>query len=230
MNSELIQLQGRENDTHKGPSLGILAIVYIVLFLAGILSMVIFTHGASLPMPYAPAELSRNYYLQFPGALRVNAWLQFGSSIPLGIFTAAVTSRLKFLGVNTSGVNIALFGGIGASLFLGISGLLTWVQSQPGISNEISSMRVVQLFGFISGGVAHVALFGLLVAGVSVTAWFHRLIPAWLFWFGMITAVCADLSTLSMIFPGFSIFIPLGRFPGFIWMILVGFKLPVSIK
>ncbi|HEY4156417.1 MAG TPA: hypothetical protein VGM24_13340 [Puia sp.] len=228
MNKEWIQAP--LNGTHKGPPLGMLAIVYVVLFAVSTVIMPILTHGAPMPMPYGPAELSRHYYLQFPDALRINAWLQFGSIIPLGIFTAAITSRLKFLGINASGVNIALFGGIGASLFLGFSGLASWVQSQPGISNDIGSMRVVQLSGFFCGGVAHVVLFGLLLAGVSVTARFRGLISSGLFWFGMITAAFAELSSLSIIFPILSIFIPLGRYPGFIWMIIVGFKLPLSVK
>ncbi len=230
MNKETIKLPDQRNLIHKGPSLGILAVVYVLLFAAGIISTLLLTHGAPFPMPYGSVELSRNYYLQFPDALRFASLLEFGSCIPLGIFTAGITSRLKFLGINASGVNIALFGGFAASLFLGISGLSSWILSQPGIANEAGTMRSIQLFGFITGGVAHVALFGLLLAGVSVTAWFRKLIPGWLFGIGMLTAACAELSTLSMINPALSFFIPLGRFPGFIWMIIIGFKLPVSLN
>jgi hypothetical protein len=216
--------------THKGPSLGALALVYVMLFAASLLAMILLTHAAPMPMPFGDASSSRLYYLQFPDALRINAFLQFGSCIPLGIFTASMTSRLKFLGLNNSGVQIALFGGMAASIFLVISSVSSWVQSQPGISNDIGTMRVVQLLGFITGGMAHVAFFGLLLAGTSITARFAKLIPAWLFWLGMITAIFAELCTLSMVFPAFSVLIPLGRFPGFIWMIIIGFKLPVVRK
>jgi hypothetical protein len=170
----------------------------------------------------------RAYYLQFSELERFDAMLQFGSAVPLGIFTAAITSRLKFHGVNASGVNIALYGGIAASLFIAISGLSGWVLSQLSALKETEAIHGFQLLDFITGGVAHVVTLGLLIAGVSVTAAFTKLIPRWMVWLGLASAACCELSVLSMFFPAFYLFIPLGRFPGFIWMIAVGFTLPAS--
>jgi hypothetical protein len=36
---------------------------------------------------------------------------EFGSAIPLGLFTATAVSQLQFLGVRAAGTSIALFGG-----------------------------------------------------------------------------------------------------------------------
>ena len=218
---------------HHGPSPGITAIVYTLLFIAGIAATMVITNGASFPIPYGPIETSQKYYLQFADAVRVNSFLLFGSAIPLGIYTAAVTSRLKFLGVSATGVSISLFGGIASSVFLAISGLCAWVLSQPGIANNISTMHAFQLLGFAAGGVAHVVTLGLLIAGTSVTSLFGNYIPKWLAWTGLILAAISELSTLSLLFPQLSMLLPV-RFPAFIWLIGAGFTMvkgkPIDFK
>lgn len=209
---------------HHGPHPGIVAIVYTLLFIAGIAVSIIMTHGAPFPLPYGPLEISQKYYQQFANAVNINSFLLFGSAIPLGIYTAAVTSRLKFLGVNVTGVSIALFGGIASSVFLAISGLSAWVLSQPGIADNLNTMHAVQLLGFAAGGVAHIVTLGLLIAGVSVTSLFGGYIPKWLAGAGLVLAAISELSALSLIFPQLSLLLPV-RFPVFLWMIGAGFTM-----
>jgi hypothetical protein len=67
---------------------------------------------------------------------------------------------------------------------------------------------------------------GLLTAGVSVTAGIMCVLPRWLVVFGLVLAVAAELSWLHMAFPQLLFLIPLVRFPGFVWLIAVGFLLP----
>jgi hypothetical protein len=71
-------------------------------------------------------------------------------------------------------------------------------------------------------------MFGLLAAGVTITGYFAGLLPRWLFIVGMIVAVAGELSSLSLItFPA-TFFIPITRFGGFVWLILMGLQLPKS--
>src|SRR5947207_15987495 len=100
---------------HYGPHPGIVALVFMLLFVASLLIIKIMTNSAPFPIPYGPVETSKRYFIQFAQAVRIGSFFQFGAAIPLGIFTAAVTSRLKFLGVTVTGVSIALFGGIASS-------------------------------------------------------------------------------------------------------------------
>jgi hypothetical protein len=44
----------------------------------------------------------------------------------------------------------------------------------------------------------------------------------------LILAACGELSWLSLEIPGAAFLIPLTRFPGFVWMIAVGFTLPAA--
>jgi hypothetical protein len=215
---------------HRGPSPGIVATVFVLVFIAGFGVTGIMTQGVPFPVPFGELETSQKYYIQFANAVRINSFLQFGAAIPLGIFTAAVTSRLKFLGVTATGINIALFGGIASALFLALSGLAGWVLSQPGIANDVSTMHAVQLLGFAAGGVAHVATMGLLLAGVSVTSLFGKYTPKWLAWMGLILAAISELSTLGLILPQAFILLPFARFPSFIWLIGTGFAMSKNYK
>ncbi|HEV3252727.1 MAG TPA: hypothetical protein VGZ71_17335, partial [Puia sp.] len=160
-----------------------------------------------------------------PYAIRMNSFFQFVSAIPLGLFAAAATSRLSFLGVRVTGVNIAFFGGITASILFMFSGLCSWVLSQPGISHDLNLMHAIQILGFGCGGVAFTAALGLLMAGVSIPCLLGDYSPKWVAWLGLILAGMAELSTFGLIIPQATWLLPMVRFPSFIWMIGMGFTL-----
>jgi hypothetical protein len=69
---------------------------------------------------------------------------------------------------------------------------------------------------------------GLLIAGISVTSWFLKALPKWVCIAGIVLAVIGEFSFLSLAFPKLVFLIPLTRFPGFIWLIIVGFRMPVT--
>jgi len=98
------------------------------------------------------------------------------------------------------------------------------------MTDDLSTLRALQLFGFAAGGPGHVATLGLMMAGISVPAAFAKLMPRWVTWFGVILAVVAELSTLTLIFEPMAVLIPLARFPGFVWLIGTGFTLPSTRK
>jgi hypothetical protein len=210
---------------HRGPHPGIVATVHVVLFMASLVLIIVLTKGNGFPTPYGDLQKTQQAMLQYAQALQINAFLQFGAAIPLGIFTAAVTSRLKFLGVNVTGVNIAFFGGITASLFMTVSSLCTWILAQPGVANDINVMHAIQLLGFATGGNAHVAALGLLMAGIAVPCLFGKYTPKWIAWLGLILAAFAELSAFGLIFYLAEFCLPIARFGFYVWMIATGFTL-----
>src|SRR5882757_6036624 len=101
-----------QSKKHAGPHLGILAILYTLLFNAGLYCVISFTGGPHFPGPWESNETLAAYFQGHATSVRWAAFLQFGAAIPLGIFTATVVSRLHFLGVRAAGACIALFGGL----------------------------------------------------------------------------------------------------------------------
>src|SRR3984893_15863538 len=213
-----------------GPPLLPLAIVHTLLFIASVVSAALLRHGAPFVTPFGDAEAARVFFAANPLAFKVSAFFFFGSAVPLAIYSATVVSRLHYLGVRAAGTNIALFGGFAASGAIAISGLCTWVLSVPEVSASLVATRVLYFMSFLFGGAGFAVAFGLLAAGVSVTSHFARLLPRWLVVLGMVVAVAGELSSLSLIGSPANLAIPVTRFVGFAWLILVGGRLPETLR
>jgi hypothetical protein len=98
--------------------------------------------------------------------VRMAATLQFASAVPLAIPSAALVSRLQFLGFGrVPGTLIALTGGILASGFLVVSAVVQWVLSRPEVAADRVVVRPLADLSFAAGGPAHVVFLGLLIAG-----------------------------------------------------------------
>jgi hypothetical protein len=212
---------------HRGPHLGALAIVFTVLFNLGLSFVISFSADRPhFPGPWEPANTIVTYFRGNTHAVLMCAFFQFGSSIPLGIFTATVVSRLHFIGVRAAGPFIALFGGLGTSCTLAISALMLWVAAYPGIAQDAAIVRALYYIAFAIGGVGYSVPLGLLFAGVSIPAAFMHLFPKWLVVTGIGIGVIGELSWLSLVIPKALFLIPLTRFPGFLWLIAAGFMMP----
>jgi hypothetical protein len=214
------------NNKHAGPNPGVVAIVYTLLFNAGLYFVISFTGGPHFPGPWESSETIAAYFQGHPTAVLICAFLQFGAAIPLGIFTATMVSRLQFLGVRVAGAHIALFGGLMTTFNMAASALVLWVMAYPDIAQDAAVLRALYYLTFAFGGVGFSVPLGLLMAGVCIPAAFFKLLPKWLVVFGLVLAVTGELSALSLVIPKALFLIPLTRFPGFIWLIGAGFALP----
>jgi hypothetical protein len=203
----------------RGPSLILLATVHILVFAAGLVTASVLRHGAPFATPFASAEELRAFLARSPAAVRVGNFFLFGSAIPFGIFAVTVVSRLRFMGVRAAGTNIALLGGLIATIALTLSGSVGWILSVPEVLASAQVVKAISLLNFLFGGVVFAVGFGLLAAGVSVTCYFMRLLPRWLVAFGMLLALTGELSSLSLVAYPANFFIPVTRFFGFIWML-----------
>jgi hypothetical protein len=210
---------------HRGPSLLAVALVYTLLFVASIAGATLMAGGEHFPSPYQAEALSASYFGAHGNAVRFSSFLQFGAAIPLGIFTATVVSRLRFLGVRAAGADIALFGGLVASVMAALAALVIWTLSWPEIG-AASVSHVLHVVSFAIGGPGHVVALGLLIAGVSIAGGLARHLPNWLMWFGIVVAALAELSYFTLILYPAAFLLPAARVLGFAWMITVGVRLP----
>ena len=121
----------------------------------------------------------------------------FGSAVPFGIFAVTIVSRLRFMGVRAAGTNIALLGGLIATIALILSGSVGWILSVPEVSASAQIVKAFNFLNFLMGGVVFAVGFGLLAAGVSVTCYFMRLLTRWLAVFGMFIAITGEALVLQ---------------------------------
>jgi hypothetical protein len=211
---------------HKGPHPGMLASLYTLLFCVGLYPVTALYKLPYWPGPWEPASVIVPYFQTYGTRVLFCLVLQFGAMICLGLFTAVVVSRLHFLGARAAGTYIALLGGflVVADAIAGTMAM--WTMLRPGVIESPSMVLSLYYLGFGLGGPGFSVPMGLLIAGVSVTAAFMKLLPRWVIALGLVLAAAGELSWLHLAFPKLLFLIPLVRFPGFVWLIAVGFLLP----
>jgi hypothetical protein len=216
---------------HAGPNLGIVATVFVFLKVASVFPVSAFGGKPPyFPELNAPAGAVVSYFSTHSMPVLICAFLQFGAAIPLGIFTASIVSRLRFLGVEAAGACIALLGGTMAAMDELFSGAAISVMAQPLVAHSPALVQAFHYLAVALGGPGFTMPFGLLMAGVSITAGYMKLLPRWVVGLGLVLALMGELSWLSMVIPRAGVLIPLARWPGFIWLIAAGFSLPKAKK
>ena len=211
---------------HLGPPLWLLAILYTVLFNAGLYPVTTMAGPDHWPGPWEPANVIVPYFQTHHAAVLACIFLQLGATICLGLFCATIVSQLRFLGVRSAGPFIALFGGF-LTVFNGIAAsMIVWTMIHPDVAAAQSVLVGLYFLAYAFGGPGFSIPMGLLMAGVSVSAGFAKLLPKWIVILGLVLAVAGELSWFHLISPGLLFLVPLVRFPGFIWIIAVGFTLP----
>jgi hypothetical protein len=211
---------------HPGPPLWLLASLYAILFIAGLVPVTALAGLPYWPGPWEPAATITSYFQTHGSRVLACIFLQTGATICLGLFTAVIVSRLHFLGVRAAGSHIALYGGF-LTVFNGIAAsFATWTMIHPSVAQSPSVLLAFYYFAFALGGPGFSIPMGLLMAGVSVTSAFRKLLPNWLVVLGLVLAAAGELSVFYFLDPKLLFLIPLTRFPGFIWIIAVGFAMP----
>ncbi|GDY28838.1 DUF4386 domain-containing protein [Gandjariella thermophila] len=203
-----------------GPPLWVLALAYVALMVAGV------AVSAGVPLPSAPAEAVLTYQRGHAGALRLAAFLQFGSAMPLAIWAATSYRRLRVLGVTAPGTAIGFAGGLLAAGSLALGGLVGWTRAETADVADPALAKLLAQLSFAAGGVGYAVPFALLVAGVSVPALILPLLPRALGWAGMALAVVGVLATGALLTPALDPALPVTRFGGALWLLAVGFLLP----
>jgi len=216
---------------HASPHLGFVALAYVVLKIASVFPVSAFgSKPPWFPALSAPVPEVVAYFSTHALPVLVCAFLQVGAAIPFGIFAASAASRLHFLGANAAGTYIALFGGVMAAINEFSSGAIISVMAQPLVGQEAALLHGLHYLSVMFGGPGFTMPFGLMMAGVSVVAGFMKLLPKWVVVLGVLLAVVGELSWLSMMLPKANFLIPLARWPGFVWLIATGFKLPKNVS
>lgn len=207
----------------RGPNTGIVATVFVLLFVAGLLPVTSLGGLPFFPRPTASAAEMVNFFSHRQAGVLLCAFLQFGSAIPLGIFTTTMIARLKFLGVRAAGLEIALFGGLTTAIGLVVGTSFLWATTYPGISQNADLLHAIYRISFGIEGPGYSVAFGLLAAGISIPAAYSKMLPKWVVILGLFVATAGVLSWFEILSVRLLPLIPLTRFPGFAWIIAAGF-------
>jgi hypothetical protein len=81
-----------------GPPLASLAVTVTALFLAGLIASTALA-GTAFPSPSDPAASILAYFRDHPDAVTASGFFQFAAAVPLAIYAATASSRLRILGI-----------------------------------------------------------------------------------------------------------------------------------
>jgi hypothetical protein len=212
-------------DRTNGPSLVLVASICIVLLVGGV--AVGIGLGGVMPLPYGPVAAVQQYVRTQPLAVHVMAVAIFLSSVPLAIYAATASARLRQLGAAAPAATLALTGGTLAAGASGLAGLIGWTLSRSEISGDTALVRALYLLVFLAGGVGHMVAMGLLIAGLAVPGLMLGLLPRPLVWAGVATAWLCELTALVLIWPLLGPILPVARVLALAWLVLFGARLPL---
>jgi hypothetical protein len=212
-----------DDTMHRSPPLALVAVVFVLLCVASLVTNLVLASSALIPSAYPPLDALQNYYTGAPGAVRLSAFFQFAASIPFAVLVASMVSRVRFHHVTVAGPHIALVGGTAAALFMGLTALAVWTLTHPGFDPAV--LRVTHQFA-IACDVAHAAGLGLFLAGICVPSLAFGLLPRWLSLFGLVLALVAELSVLTLILPIAAILLPLIHIAFWLWLIPAAMMMP----
>jgi hypothetical protein len=198
---------------HKGPSPGIVGAAFGGIFLAGLFPVTIGGKPA-FPAPDEPLTVITAFFEARSSAVLLCAALHFGAAIPLGIFTATVVSRLRFLGVRAAGADIALVGGFLTAFTMMVSSSVLWTMTYPVVAQNAAFLQALFRMQLALGGPGFSLPFGPLLAAVSVTSGFRGTLLRSVMISGLAIAVIGELSWLEILLPQAAISDPAHAFPG----------------
>jgi hypothetical protein len=211
-----------------GPPLALLAVICLGLLFGGLAIGV--GMGGVMPLPYGPVTAVQAYVHAQPVAVQVIATAVFASSVPLAIYAATASTRLRQLGVTAPGATIALTGGTLAAGALGLTGLLAWTLSRPEVGADTALVRALYFLVFLVGGPGHIVALGLLVAGMAVPGLILGLTPRPVAWTGLAIGALCESTTLVLIWPELGVLLPVARVSALLWLVLAGAVMPLRRK
>lgn len=209
----------------RSPALALVASICIGLLFGGLAIGVAI--GGVMPLPYGPVAAVQHYVRAQAVAVQVIAVAVFGSSVPLAIYAAAASARLRQLGAARPAATIALAGGILAASALGLTGLVAWTLSRPEVSSDTALVGALYFLAFLVGGAGHLVALGLLVAGMAVPGLVLGLLPRPLALAGVAIAWLSELTVLVLVWPMLGPILPVARVSALVWLLVAGARLPL---
>lgn len=203
----------------------LLAVVCLVLLFGGLAIGVAL--GGLMPLPYGSVTAVQHYARAQPVAIQVIAAAVFASSVPLAIYAATVSARLRQLGAVRPAATIALTGGTLAAGALALTALLGWTLSRPEVSADTALVRALYFLVFLVGGPGHLVALGLLIAAMAAPGIDDGRLPRPVAGAGLAIAALAELTTLVLVWPRLGVILPIARVSALLWLVVAGATMPL---
>lgn len=201
----------------------VFAVLHCALFIASLIVVPLMAPGTKIPNPFGQDDASRAFFLNASSAIRTSAFLQVLSACCLAGLCAAFAAVQRTIKASPAALFLTLSGGLGGAVLLVFTGLFSWALASPGAVDPGPALHTLQFVPFLLGGPGWAGFFALFLAGVAAAG--RRALPGWLTGFGVFLSIVAGVATLVLLTIWASPCLPIARFLGFVWLILVAILL-----
>jgi hypothetical protein len=205
-----------------------LAFLYAAFLIASFIVVPVLAPGARIPNPFGADDASRTFFLNNPRAIQVSDLLQLASACCFAGMTAALAGLQRIKGAPSVASAMTEVGGMGAAVLLSLAALCSWAIASPGAVYPGPAFHTLQFLPFLFGGPGWAGFFALFLAGVAMGA--KGNVPRWLVAIGYFLSIVAALATLVLVTINASPCLPVARFIGFVWLIVVSILLARTPK
>ncbi|MBS1801947.1 MAG: hypothetical protein JST28_01200 [Acidobacteria bacterium] len=197
----------------------IFAVLHFLFFFASLIAIPILAPGSRIPNPFGNDAGVRAFFLTASSAIRISDFLQLASALCLTVLSPLLSDAFSASRRSKLPSWLTLTGGTGASIMLSLSALISWAIVAPGQADLGSSLHAFQFIPFLLGGPGWAGFFAIFLAGISIGA--RGIAPRWLRSAGYFLSFVSALATPVLLSIVFSPCLPIARFLGFIWLIVV---------
>jgi len=196
-----------------------LAFLYAAFLVASLIVIPVLAPGARIPNPFGPDDASRTFFLSNTRSIQISDFLQLVSACCFAGLAAALAELQKSKGASSIASTMTQIGGIGGAVLLSLTALCSWAIASPGAIDPGPALHTLQFLPFLFGGPGWAGFFALFLAGVAMGA--KSILPRWVSAFGYFLSVVSALAMLVLVTINASPCLPVARFLGFLWLILV---------
>ncbi len=193
------------------------AVCHFVFFFLSLVAIPILAPRARIPNPFGNDEAMRTFFLTASFPIRVSDFLQLASASCLAVLSPLLSNAMRERRGSASALTLS--GGIGAAVMLSLSALFSWAIVSPGAPDPGPALHVFQFAPFLLGGPGWAGFFAVFLAGIC--AGIRDVLPRALWGAGLFLSFISALATAVLLSISFSPCLPIARFLGFIWLIVV---------
>jgi hypothetical protein len=198
-------------------------VLHFAFFFASLIAIPIIAPGSRIPNPFGNDAEIRTFFLTASAAIRLSCSLQFASALCLAALGPLLSDALSVSNRRSLSSWLTLAGGLGAAIMLSLSALFSWTIVSPGATDLGAALHAFQFVPFLLGGPGWAGFFAIFLAGISMEA--RGVLPRWLIGTGLFLSCVSTLATPVLLTIVFSPCLPIARFLGFVWLILISIYL-----
>ena len=181
--------------------------------------------GGSYPRPTDNMEKVQAFFKSYSSGAGTNAGVLILSAVVLLWFAGYLASFLRREGRPGSGPSLVLAAGGVASATMLLSGGATMSLTGSDVVSDAAVTQALYQLSFWAGGPLHVAALGTMIAAAASAL--GGVLSKWLNVFGIVVGVLGILASLTAVVPLAIMFTPIGRFLGFLWILIATIMISV---